>query len=661
MNDLSEKVFNEACLLEPEQQQKFLDRVCSRNSEVRKEVESLLEADRRSDRLLDGQLEMIGMFNGPELGDIIFDRYRLIRQVGSGGMGKVFLAQQELPVERIVAVKVIQNGGLCSNEVLRRFASERQVLAMFNHPGLTKVLDGGVTENGLPFFVMEYVEGKQIVDFCIENRLLLRKRLELFVDVCKAIEHAHQKGVIHRDIKPSNILVAAGADRPNPKVIDFGIAKALGETNVIGGVTATRCGALLGTPLYMSPEQAKLDSQPLDVRVDVYSLGVLLFQLLTGSTPLAQHQVRHLGLLQILEMIRDSEAPLASIRAADAPGDFSDGFTTQKYTRLIRGELDWIVRTALANDPARRYDSVKTLRQDIENYLNGNPISVAAPSKFSVAKKLVRKHRFFVIVCVVLLAALVGWIQMCQVQKTLANEADLAIQLANKSQCLLEHVCASKRLDDLLARKESKESAEWKGVISRMRRVVKSDINSAAKQLSNSRVHWIFSRLGRSYELNELFDVEMDTVRLPFIDDRTVDQELITFRSRRDVCEQCQQMISNLIDAYEEEFRSDDVFVLDAKLQLAQLRLFVEDEKGAWAQLDEIMMLVRARGEYDVRCITMELLLAKCEQLRTGKVPHERVRKIMARIPRSNGDEEVQEVLSDARWFFESDCDPPVN
>jgi serine/threonine protein kinase len=306
--------------------QRFLDRECAGDEELRHRVEALLQAHEQPQPALDQPLaavapavqEQTGAYDDTPAdsvavtGTVLAGKYKLLEKIGEGGMGSVWMAQQTEPVKRTVAVKLIRRGD-DSRAILARFEAERQALALMDHPNIAKVLDAGTTERGAPFFVMELVKGVPITRYCDEHRLTPRQRLELFVPVCQAIQHAHQKGIIHRDVKPSNVLVALYDDRPVPKVIDFGLAKATGP-QLTEQTLLTGFGALVGTPQYMSPEQATLNNLDIDTRSDIYSLGVLLYELLAGSPPFNRKELEKAGMLEILRVIREEEPPRPSVK-----------------------------------------------------------------------------------------------------------------------------------------------------------------------------------------------------------------------------------------------------------------------------------------------------------------------------------------------------------
>jgi serine/threonine protein kinase len=328
-------------------------------------------------------------------GTVIAGRYQLLHQLGEGGFGLVYLAEQRAPVQRAVAVKLIKPG-MDSQQVLARFEAERQALALMDHPHIAKVLDGGTTEQGHPFFVMELVRGIPITIFCDEHRLTLRQRLELFVPVCQAVQHAHQKGVIHRDLKPSNVLVTSQDCRPVPKVIDFGVAKALHQ-RLTERTMFTEIGQVVGTPEYMSPEQAGVNPLDIDTRSDIYGLGVLLYELLTGVTPLDRKRLRQAAYDEVLRLIREADPARPSTRITTVEELPSVAARRQvepwQLGKLLRGDLDWIVMRCLEKDRARRYETANGLARDIQRYLADEPVEASPPSTSYRLRKFVWKNK----------------------------------------------------------------------------------------------------------------------------------------------------------------------------------------------------------------------------------------------------------------------------
>jgi non-specific serine/threonine protein kinase/serine/threonine-protein kinase len=328
-------------------------------------------------------------------GTVIAGRYQLLQQLGEGGFGLVYMAEQRAPVQRTVAVKLIKPG-MDSAQVLARFEAERQALALMDHPNIAKVLDGGTTEQGQPFFVMELVRGIPITSFCDEHRLTLRQRLELLVPVCQAVQHAHQKGVIHRDLKPSNVLVTSQDGRPVPKVIDFGIAKALHQ-RLTERTMFTEIGQVVGTPEYMAPEQAGVNLLDIDTRSDIYGLGVLLYELLTGVTPLNRERLRQGAYDEVLRLIREVEPARPSTRITTVEELPSVAARRQvepwQLGKLLRGELDWIVMKCLEKDRSRRYETANGLARDIQRYLADEPVEACPPSAGYKVRKFVGKNK----------------------------------------------------------------------------------------------------------------------------------------------------------------------------------------------------------------------------------------------------------------------------
>jgi Protein kinase domain len=389
----------------------YVNDACGEDSNLRQRVLRLLAAHPKvgnfmepspalapaeSSPVMSGPAETVTQLGPTEgVGSVIAGRYKLLETLGQGGMGTVFMAQQTEPVKRLVALKLIKPG-MDSRQILARFEAERQALALMDHPNIAKVLDAGATESGRPFFVMELVKGVAMTRFCDERQLSLRERLELFIPVCHAIQHAHQKGVIHRDIKPTNVLVCLYDDRPVPKVIDFGVAKAAGS-KLTDASLVTGFGAIVGTPEYLSPEQAQLNQIDIDTRSDVYALGVLLYELLTGTTPIDRKRPGQGALLEILRVIREEEPARPSARLSSSETLASIAATRRtepaRLTRLARGELDWIVMKCLEKERSRRYETANALARDLERYLHGDVVEARSPSAGYRVRKFIRKHR----------------------------------------------------------------------------------------------------------------------------------------------------------------------------------------------------------------------------------------------------------------------------
>jgi serine/threonine protein kinase/Flp pilus assembly protein TadD len=393
-------IFNAARQIDSvDDRRRYLQEACGDDHALRKRVEALLRAHRQKHTLLDPvTVEIRAVIEAAIAGDGPGTRvgpYRLLEPIGEGGMGTVFRAEQTEPIHRPVAVKIIKPG-MDSGLILARFERERQALAIMDHPNIARVLDAGTTQTNRPYFVMELIDGVPITRFCDEHRLTLRGRLELFIPVCQAVQHAHQKGIIHRDIKPTNVLVGTYDGRPVPKVIDFGIAKAI-DVKLSDRTLSTAPNSVIGTPEYMSPEQAEPDQLDIDTRSDVYSLGVLLYELLTGTTPLGPARRSGAGLLDLLRRLREEEPPRPSTRVdttAELPTVAANrGVEPRKLSGLVRGDLDWIVMKCLEKDRTRRYATANALARDVERYLNVEPVEACPPSRRYRLRKFARKNR----------------------------------------------------------------------------------------------------------------------------------------------------------------------------------------------------------------------------------------------------------------------------
>jgi serine/threonine protein kinase len=420
-----ESLFAKAVELPEAERAAFLDRECP-DPALRARVEALLAADAAPQGPLDAPADRTRTFEDPNAtgsyrpaptseeaeGGIIAGRYKLRQKIGEGGMGTVWLADQIEPIKRKVAVKLIRAERGQSKAILARFEAERQAIALMDHPHIAKLLDAGTTESGSPFFVMELVKGIPLNDFCDQHRLTIPERLNLFMQICSAVQHAHQKGIIHRDLKPSNILVESHDGKPVPKVIDFGLAKATTGLQLSEQSLHTAFGSVMGTPLYMAPEQASFNALDVDTRADVYALGVILYELLTGTTPITRETLKKAAFDEMLRLIREQEAPTPSSRlsSSDATPSIAANRQTepQKLGRFVKGELDWIVMKALAKERERRYETANGFAKDIERFLNHEPVLAGPPTASYRLRKFIRRNRGPVIAASLVLLALVA-------------------------------------------------------------------------------------------------------------------------------------------------------------------------------------------------------------------------------------------------------------
>jgi non-specific serine/threonine protein kinase/serine/threonine-protein kinase len=389
---LVEQLFEVALGLKPEERSPFLDSKCDGNAELRQQVESLL-ADASAHSPF-GQVTEDPSSTPPDKSNTVIGPYHLLQLIGQGGMGEVWLAEQKQPVRRRVAIKLIK-AGMDTREVVARFESERQALALMDHPAIAKVFDAGSTSEGRPYFVMEYVAGVPITAYCDNHRLNTRERLELLTQVCEGVQHAHQKAVIHRDLKPSNILVSEIDGKPMPRIIDFGVAKATSQ-KLTAETMYTRVGAIIGTPEYMSPEQASSTGEDVDTRTDVYSLGIIFYQLLAGSPPI---ELRKIALEEFLRRLRQDEPPKPSTWITKGDPATSTEVARKRKTepqalvRQLRGELDSIALKALEKERSRRYASASEFASDIKRYLKNEPVLAVPPSMSYRARKFARHYR----------------------------------------------------------------------------------------------------------------------------------------------------------------------------------------------------------------------------------------------------------------------------
>ncbi|HET6573901.1 MAG TPA: serine/threonine-protein kinase [Fimbriiglobus sp.] len=459
----------------------LLDRECGDDAELRRRLDGLLAAHDRPDAAL-GQPFAVPPADpddatrtanseaspatadyppGGEAGVVIAGRYALLERIGEGGMGEVWVAKQTEPVQRKVAVKLIK-AGMDSKAVVARFEAERQALALMDHPNIARVLDGGLTEKGRPFFVMELVNGLSLTRFCDEAKLTPKERLELFVPVCQAVQHAHQKGIVHRDLKPSNVLVTLYDGRPVPKVIDFGVAKATGG-RLTDQTFSTQFGSVVGTLEYMAPEQAGFSAVDVDTRADVYSLGVILYELLTGLRPFDGDRLRKAAFDEVLRIIREEEPPKPSTKlstAASLPSLAAVRRTEPKrLAALMRGELDWVVMRCLEKDRGRRYETASALSRDVQRYLADEPVEARPPSGGYRLRKFVRRNRGPVLAAAVVLLTLLGGIAGTTWGLVESDAARRAAEAAEKSERIERGRADAERHKADAARREAERSA----------------------------------------------------------------------------------------------------------------------------------------------------------------------------------------------------------
>ena len=423
-SDLEETIFAASlAIASAEERRRYLDDACAGKPALREAVEALLAGHAEGHGILDGSNVFLrsggpddGRTTSPSpamtesVGCVVGGRYKLLEQIGEGGMGVVFMAEQERPVRRRVALKVVK-AGMDTKQVVARFEAERQALAVMDHPNIARVFDAGATDNGRPYFVMELVQGVPITRYCDARRLPVRERLALFVQVCQAVQHAHQKGIIHRDLKPTNVLVATSDGRPVPKVIDFGVAKALHQ-RLTDHTVFTSFGAVVGTLEYMSPEQAEMDLSGTDTRSDVYSLGVLLYELLTGTTPLDRGRLKDAAYGELLRIIREVEPPRPSTRISQSGLELLTAISARRGTdasrlvKFVAGDLDWIVLRSMEKDRNRRYETASALAADVQRFLSDEPVAARPPSAVYKFRKFARRNKGMLAMGVALAAVL---------------------------------------------------------------------------------------------------------------------------------------------------------------------------------------------------------------------------------------------------------------
>jgi WD40 repeat protein len=495
-----------------EDRQAFLDAMCGQDDALRAQVEAMFVAETPTRTLISQSTDQADSTcespSSASPGTVIAGKFKLVSLIGEGGMGAVWLAEQSAPVRRHVALKLIKPG-MDSRQVLARFDAERQALAMMDHPNIARVFDGGMTEDGRPYFVMEFVQGIPLTDYCDQSRLALRDRLRLFATVCRAVQHAHQKGIIHRDLKPSNILACLHDGIPTPKIIDFGLAKAMHQP-LTEQTLFTASGAMVGTPRYMSPEQAGRNNLDVDTRTDIYSLGVVLYELLTGTTPIERQRFRGAAYHEVHRLINEVEPPKPSSRLQNSTNLGSvaaqRNLEPGQLQRAISGELDWIVMKSLEKDRSRRYESASGLARDIERFLNQEPIDAGPPSTAYRLKKLIGKHRrqvFTIGACLLAFALTIGIV----IQSSVSSRLRTAYSTAQRERNIAEgqrRIADNARVEADKQRELARRSAHFSRTSLAGFAWQKSQLSFMDTLLANDREDQLEASESNGFELNYL-------------------------------------------------------------------------------------------------------------------------------------------------------------
>jgi serine/threonine protein kinase/tetratricopeptide (TPR) repeat protein len=663
----AKQIFHEALEKRGPERSGFVAAACGGDEQLRAQVQALIKAHDEAGEFLvsptvpeadeaaraAATLSFSPPIEGP---GTIIGPYKLLQVIGEGGFGVVYMAEQEEPVRRRVALKIIKLG-MDTRQVIARFEAERQALALMEHPNIARVLDAGATETGRPYFVMELVKGVPITEYCDSNRLSTHERLDLFREVCAAVQHAHQKGIIHRDVKPSNVLVTLHDGKPVPRVIDFGIAKATHQ-RLTERTLFTEYGQFIGTPAYMSPEQAEMSGLDVDTRSDVYSLGVLLYELLTGTTPFDVEALRRAGYGEIQRIIRDVDPPKPSTRLSTLGGVLTDIAKHRKIdpsglTRLVRGELDWIVMKALEKARSRRYGSPSELAEDIARHLQHEPVTAGPPNAVYRARKFVRRHRTFVGFVSVVFLLFAGWALSMTIQSgRIAEERDRANREAEKA---MGEAATAERVSEFLVdlfgatnpRETRGETVTAKEILDEG--AVRIDRDLVSEPLIQAQ---LMSTMGRAYGRLGLYEVAESMLdrALRIQTDVLGDEDQNTLGTK-----------SGLAGLYLGTGRQDEAEQLFVEVLETNRRAFGDEHKGIIPGIVNVGLVRRAQGRVEeAETLFREALERSRHDLGDGHLETLRCLKQLADLQMSRGEyaeaEEVYlEVFGTRRKMLGSD------
>jgi len=562
----------------------YLDQACAGDAAVRAKVEALLRAHDQAggflqppDCLADPMLGTSALTEQP---GTLIGRYKLLERIGEGGMAVVYMAEQQEPIRRKVALKIIKLG-MDTRQVIARFEAERQALAMMNHPNIAKVFDAGTTETGRPYFVMELVQGVSITEYCDEDNLSTKDRLALFIQVCHAVQHAHQKGIIHRDIKPSNVMITQRDGAPVPKIIDFGIAKATNQ-KLTEKTLFTRYAHLIGTPAYMSPEQAELSDLDIDTRSDIYSLGVLLYELLTGTTPFSEEELRKAGYLEMQRVIREQEPAKPSTKLSTLGETLTGiaqhrGCTPDLLRRAVRGDLDWIVMKSLEKNRVQRYETANGLAEDIRRHLGDEPVTAGPPSGLHRMKKFMRRHRALVAGAATVMVVLSGGIIASTI---FALRAEREAKIAKAVSAFLN--------EDLLAAVDPEKAKAPEVTVRYILDAASENLEGKfeGSPLAEASVR---QTLGETYrKLGEYKTAESHLARTLQIRQEQLGKEH----------PETLDSMNNVANVYEAQGRYDEAEQLHSKVLEIRRRLLGEEHPSTLASMNNLARVYCAQGRY---------------------------------------------------------------